>query len=254
MTERVHGYIIDDRLGTLMGDNAFVSIGVNAADVKVLSTGVLTPLAQFKALYAVKPDRDMGNLVSVPGTETGIALGVPGSGIGDVIVPGVPVVVPNVPAALRTFGKNPDGTPHVITSDADYVAAWAAQENLRRLVDTVQQRAVLIAMSKAGLSTTATTGNVDTTNARSYGEWSADLTAVGDKYYVTFLVERSTSFDKARPNGYGQPGGVIIGQELVDELSDLSLLSVAAGSADTGSVSLSNRVAVRIDRSVPQII
>ena len=51
MTERVHGYIIDDRLGALMGDNAFVSIAVDAG-VDIKATGVLTPLNQFKALYA----------------------------------------------------------------------------------------------------------------------------------------------------------------------------------------------------------
>lgn len=228
MTERVHGYIIDDRLGALMGDNAFVSIAVDAG-VDIKATGVLTPLNQFKALYAYNPAQ--GIEFSEPRRVD----------INDFSGAARMENLPNVPADLRTING--------VTYDSDetYTTAWCSQENLRRLVDTVQQRGVLIAISKAGPLTGTPADVVDVDDIRKYGQWSASFT---DAQTVTFLVERGYVFDKTRPNEYGQPSETQIGQELIDELLKLTLLS------PTGQpVTLSGRTcAVRVDRSVPQIL
>lgn len=230
MTERVHGYIIDDRLGALMGDNAFVSIAVDAG-VDIKATGVLTPLNQFKALYAYNPAQ--GIEFSEPRRVD----------INDFSGAARMENLPNVPADLRTI----KGVTYA--SDATYTTAWCAQENLRRLVDTVQQRGVLIAISNAGpLTGTPAVANVNVDdNTRKYGQWSASFT---NAQTVTFLVERGYVFDKTRPNEYGQPSATQIGHELIDELLKLTLLS------PTGQpVTLSDtNCAVRVDRSVPQIL
>lgn len=229
MTTRVNGYIMDNRLGFLLGDNAFVSIATNAAGVAVASTGVVAPIAQFKALYGYDPVADIG--VNVTKTV-------------DVKVDGTLVTVSesNVPVELRTIGGV------VYANDAAYITAWAQQENLRRLVDTVQQRAVLMAISKAGASNSATTGVAAAT--RAYGQWSASIGATATNSFVTFMVERGYAFDKARANQYGQPDKIEIGQELVDELASLSLLNAAGAAVKLTAAT----VAVRIDRTVPTII
>ena len=228
MTARVHGYNMTNRLGYLIGDNAFVSFATNAADVEVKATGVITPLQQFKELYAYDPTKDIA--VNVTKTVDVDAAGNP-----------ITVTEPNVSADLRTI----NGV--VYASDATYVAAWAAQENMKRLVDVIQQRAIVLGISAAAAVNSAITG---VTTGRAYGQWSTTMTAAATNNFVTFMVERGYVFDKTRPNSYGQPGGTVIGQELLDELAATSLLNATGTAVPLTATS----VGVRIDREIPRII
>lgn len=233
MTARVHGYNMTNRLGYLIGDNAFVSVAIGSATgAEVKATGVMTPLQQFKELYAYDPTKDIG--VSVTKTVD----------VND--FNGTPVTVnePNVTADLRTI----NGV--VYADDAAYNKAWAAQENVRRLVDTIQQRAVIMAISEGAAENKATVAPV-TAGKPLFGEWSVAIAANAANQFITFMVEKAAVFNRMRPNSYGQPEGtaVVVGKELVDDLATLPLMK-----ADLSTVALGVNYAVRIDNKVPRII
>ena len=232
MTARVHGYNMTNRLGYLIGDNAFVSFATNAADVEVKATGVITPLQQFKELYAYDPTKD----IAVNVTKT--------VDVNDFSGDPVTVSESNVPAELRTI----NGV--VYADDASYIKAWAAQENVRRLVDTIQQRAVIMAMS-AGAAVDQATVAPAVAGKPKFGEWSVAIAASATNQFITFMVEKATVFNRMRPNSYGQPEAeVIVGKELLDDLISLPLLNATASNvALTGT-----NYAVRIDNTVPRII
>ena len=113
-----------------------------------------------------------------------------------------------------------DGTAFVLsTVEADYTASYSAQTNLKRIVDVVQQRAVIIAASQlASASVTNFTNAPAGVTSSAAGVTSATI--------ITFLVERADVFDKNDQTFQGVPTGVIeAGRLLVDDLTNVNFRS-----------------------------
>lgn len=195
MTIRVNGANGGDRLGYFQGDNAIVHLAVKTAAASVADridfaeTGVVTKFEDFMVLHEFAAT--VGHTVS-PGVFT------------------------NISAEARTI----NGVTYA--TEATYRAAYAAQANLRLVVDTVQQRSVIIATRGEALT-------IDTAN----DSWTEGLTSSNLTFttatanndavsVVSFLIERATVWDEAFPNQYGQPTTGDEGGILVDALTALS--------------------------------
>lgn len=224
MTVRVHGFNHDERLGYFMGDNALASVAVAGAEIK--ASGVIMTLADFKKMYAVDTSKD-------------IAASVPYNWIDDTNTAHTKQV-PNTSVEARTFAGV------VIADDAAYLKAYAAQHNLLRLVNTIQQRSVIMGISKAGAHADIEAGDVNANGA--YSKWNLAVASVDS---VTVMIERATVYDRMRPNHFGQPTGLsVIGKELVDDF--LGLVLLAADGATAVTLDATN-YSVRVDRNIPQI-
>ncbi len=220
MTTRFNGFSTTGRLGYFQGDNALVSILIFATGTAseapavppaIGATGVVAPLAEFKQMYAFDPALEIAaNYTQAAQAGT----------LGD----NPAFSSPNTSAAQRTFAS---GT--ALADDNAYTAAWAQQTNLRRLIDVIQQRGVVIGVSDVGELVTAKTQGAG--DAR----WSAATattigTGTGENsrgQIITFMVERAAVYDRMRPDTYGQPEGttVEIGRELRDDLNGLPLFA-----------------------------
>lgn len=124
-------------LESVQGVNGFLSMAVDQTEHAFGETGVVANLHDFKVLAGMK---DLTENIST------------------------------LPAEQRTF----EGVE--IADDAAYTAAYAKQANVRRLIDWLQQRAVIMASSaaKAGVA-------VETTNG-----WTKDIAAANA---VTFMLQ-----------------------------------------------------------------
>lgn len=225
MTVRVHGFNHDGRLGYFMGDNALASIAVEGAELG--ATGVIMTLADFKKMYAIDPSKGIAEEVDykwIDDSNTAQSK-----------------KLPNITVEARTIL----GT--VYATDAAYVQAYAKQHNMLRLVDTVQQRSVILGISEGGAR--AAIVSADVTAGGAHSKWS--LALAGSPQSVTLMIERAAVYDRLRPNLYGQPEAAApkIGKELVDDLLGLKLLSTTATDVELTTTNYS----VRIDRNIPQI-
>lgn len=190
--ERFNGGSLVNQLGYFFGDNAFVTIAVQGAEV--FDSGVIAPLAEFKRVYGLTTAQDISVLDDSKITFT------------------------NVQA------DGTEGTAAALTNDAAYTRAYAAQENLKRLVDTVQQRAVVIGTSDNSAATIVTGDNFfnDTGSVRT-------ACAITGGVALTFLVERSAVFNKDGTDLYGQPTGTVqVGYSLMEALNGIALLDTSA--------------------------
>lgn len=225
MTVRVHGAVGTSRLGYFQGENALLSIVVKNAAVDFDETGVLMTLVDFKKMYARDITKDIAEDVTYDedGHHAGILM----------------VTVPNCSVEQRTF----KGV--VITSDAEYLAAYAKQHNLRQLIDSVQQRAVIIGTSKGGR---VASGVVSV--AAGYDK--ALTVDVADTSAVSMLVERADVMDKYPINTFGQlTGSAQVGQHLIDSVAGLKFL---AADGVTAAILGTTEFAVKIARQIPQVV
>lgn len=219
MTIRVHGAVGADRLGYFMGENALVTIVVKSADVDFAETGVLAPLDQFKYLYAKDVTKDISAMVDIDGTG-----------------PKTDTVI-NIGVEQRTF-KGVE-----LTNDAAYKAAYAKQHNLRQLIDTVQQRAVILGVSPAGR---IATGTVDIASG-----YDKPIVMGADTSAVSVFIERADVMDKYPINQYGQlSGSVVPGGELIDGISKLVFMKPDT----TPATVLPAAFAVKVSRKIPQVL
>lgn len=124
-----------------------------------------------------------------------------------VVEAGTPIAVTGVTATLEQLlalkgvatyaelvGTPTQPTDHdgaLIASDADYVIAYSAQENLTRLVNFVQQRGVIMASSVIATGTTSVVGGND-----------FDEVVTGNA--LTFMVQDSEAFYHSAPT-FGVP-------------------------------------------------
>lgn len=232
---RVHGAVGENRLGYFQGENALVTIAIKtpaaSADSAIAlgETGVLQTLNEFKILFGHSVTDGIADSDTYHGDTNG-----------DGSITSADDSVVNVGVEQRTImGVQYD-------TDAEYVEAYATQQNLRRVVDSLQQRAVIIGVSPAVTETA--TASLDL-----QGYDKAMSVAVGDVItYITFLIERGTSLDKNAINMYGQllnqdpiPGG-----ELVDALATVLFLKPDA----TEEVAIPGRIAVKVAREIPSVL
>ncbi|AXC39263.1 UNVERIFIED_ORG: hypothetical protein [Escherichia phage CMSTMSU] len=119
-----------------------------------------------------------------------------------------------------------DGTPfEAATLEADYNAAYAAQTNVKRIVDVVQQRAVIIATSEIAGNDAEPFAVTGFTNAAD-GILSVGAVDIASASVVTFLVERANVFDKDIQSFQGVPSTEIEeGRLLIDDLTAVPLLA-----------------------------
>lgn len=187
MLERINGFSEDGVLGYFQGKNAFVSIAVgSASNVAIAVTGAVS---SYVGLQHFLNTDDVDEIVDFL----------------------------NGRSVTRV-----DGTAFVAASVAtDYTAAYAAQTNVRRIIDVVQQRAVIIATSDiaAGLSIS---GFKNAPNGVSAAATVSAATA------ITFLVERADVFDKDITSFQGVPTTEVdVGRLLIDDLTGVPLLDNA---------------------------
>ena len=206
--ERFHGAAEMNRLGYFFGDSAIATIAVETTSSTIapfFTSNVVAPLAEFKRVHGLALSDDISLLDAEKRTFVGVAA---------------------------------DGTRGVtaaLTNDAAYVRAYASQENLRRLVHTIQQRAVVAGVSDSVVRSIVvgdnlfnpTTGNVDGAGV-----------AIANAQVISFLVERATVFNKDGISTYGQPTGTITeGLNLQEALEGVALLSVTATEVTLDSAS-----------------
>lgn len=182
MLERINGYADTGRLGYFYGDNALVSVAI-AGGVKLKSTGATCSFTELKRSLNTA---DMDFILNFVNTK------------GIVRVDGT------------AFEK--------ATLEADYNAAFAAQTNFKRVVDIVQQRAVVLGISDVESGVTAV-------KFKTHGNGVTAEADVADAEVVTFLVERRNVFDKNITTFQGVPQGDIdVGRNLIDDLIYVPML------------------------------
>ncbi|AUS03067.1 hypothetical protein NVP2275O_486 [Vibrio phage 2.275.O._10N.286.54.E11] len=194
--QRYHGGSKENRLGYFFGDNAFATIVVDNAGslATIFASNVVAPLAEFKRVHSLDETQDISVLAADQRTFEGVT-------------------------ATGTKGVTAE-----LANDAAYVSAHASQENFKRLVDTVQQRAVIAATSETDIDIAVVVAD-DVFNPTT-GNVAGAGTAITSGSAVTFLVERANVFNQDSTDVYGQPLNVIVeGKNLQDALAGINLLS-----------------------------
>ncbi|EON7861146.1 hypothetical protein HI145_RS00665 [Escherichia coli] len=189
--ERINGYSFDKILGYFCGKNALASIAISKiGNVNVRVTGAVGSFAGLQRFL----NTDVADEIVAYLNEKGI---------------------------IRI-----DGTPfEAATLEADYNAAYAAQTNVKRIVDVVQQRAVIIATSEIAGNDAEPFAVTGFTNAAD-GILSVGSVDIASASVVTFLVERANVFDKDIQSFQGVPSTEIEeGRLLIDDLTAVPLLA-----------------------------
>lgn len=185
--ERINGYSFDKILGYFYGSNALVSIAVsNEGDVVLKVTGAVGSFLGLQRFLNTDIPEDIVAYLNDKGIKT----------------------VDDAPWVASTV-------------QAQYTAAYAAQTNVKRVVDVIQQRAVVLSTSQIIADGAVT----DFTNAPS-GVLSEGTVEIPVANVVTFLVERANVFDKDIMSFQGVPSTDIEeGRLLIDDLSGIPMLS-----------------------------
>lgn len=216
MLERINGFSESGVLGYFYGKNALVSIAIGgASNVVVKVTGAV---ASFTELQRFLNTEDVDTIVEFL----------------------------NDKGVVRV-----DGTEFVSGSlSADYTAAFAAQTNVKRLIDIVQQRAVVLSTSLTAQAV-AVSGFI---NAPS-GVTAAATVAASN--VITFLVERANVFDKDLVTFQGVPANQIDeGRLLIDDLTGVPMLA-ANGSevilASSATAATAGNFAIKVYKAIPAL-
>lgn len=184
MLERINGFSESGILGYFMGKNSLVSVAISGADDLVVK--VTGAVCSFVELQRFLNTKDTDTIVDF---------------LNDKKVTRV------------------DGTEFVIaTVQADYTAAFAAQTNVKRVIDVVQQRAVIIA-------TSLTAQGVAVAGFKGAPSGVSATVAVADANLITFLIERANVFDLDVKSMQGVPSTTVDqGRCLIDDLAGVPLL------------------------------
>lgn len=216
MLERINGFSESGVLGYFMGKNSLVSIAISGADdVVVKVTGAVCSFVELERFL---------NTTDV-----------------DAIVAFL-----NDKKVIRV-----DGSEFVTaTLKADYTAAFAAQTNIKRLVDVVQQRAVILATSDIAQA-------VDVSGFKGAPAGVSAAASIDDANVITFLVERANVFDLDIKTFQGVPTREVDGGRcLIDDLSGIPLVK-ADGSEQkllsTATATDAGNYAVKIYYSIPAL-
>ncbi len=213
MLERINGFSESGVLGKFYGKNALVSVAIaGAGDVVVKMTGAV---ASFVELQRFLNTDDAEVIVEF----------LKGKGV------------------VRVDGSAFE----VVTLAADYTAAYAAQTNLKRVVDIVQQRAVI-------LSTSLTAHGVAVSAFKNAPAGVLADAAVADANVVTFLVERANVFDKDLNTFQGVPTAVIEeGRLLIDDLAGVPMLAADGSDVVLASGAAQGNFAIKVYKAIPAL-
>lgn len=216
MLERINGFSEDSVLGYFQGKNALASIAIDTTgDIALVVTGAV---CSFVGLQHFLNTQNADEIV----------------------------VFLNEKGVVRV-----DGSLFVeATLEADYTESFAAQTNLKRIVDVVQQRAVIIATSDIA-SGAAVAGFKKVVN----GVDAPATIAAAD--VITFLVERANVFDRDATSFQGVPSVTIDeGRLLLDDLAGVPLMDktgaevILKGSAADAA----GNFAIKIYKSIPALL
>lgn len=216
MLARINGFSESGVLGYFQGKNALVSVAIGgASNVVVKVTGAV---ASYTELLRFLNSSDSEGILEF----------------------------------LKDKGVvRVDGTDFVeATLEADYTAAFAAQTNVKRVIDIVQQRAVII-------STSDTAAGVAVAGFKNAPSGVSAAASVAAANVITFLVERANVFDKDFTSFQGVPDGTIEdGRLLIDDLTGVPLLSstgtevILASSATAAAV---GNFGIKVYKSIPAL-
>lgn len=211
MLERINGFSESGILGYFYGKNALVSIAIDStSNVNVLVTGAVCSYVGLTHFLNTE-DKD------------------------------------EILAFLNEKGVTRiDGTEFVLaTLEADYTASYAAQTNVKRIIDIVQQRAVILSTSEIANSLTVT----------GFENELGTLASMTSGSVVTFLVERANVFDKDVATFQGVPTTTIEqGRLLIDDLTGIALLDSTGAEvrlASASTAATAGNFATKIYYSIP---
>lgn len=140
-----------------------------------------------------------------------------------------------------------DGSAFVVgTLAADYQASYSAQTNLKRVIDIIQQRAVILATSDVATAVNVTAFSTVTAGAVA----SAAITGAS---VITFLVERADVFNKDAKSLQGVPTGTVeVARNLIEDLSGVSMID-ATGAVVLLASGASANYAVKLYANIPAL-
>lgn len=216
MLERINGFSESGVLGYFYGKNALVSIAIGgASNVVVKVTGAVASFAELQRFL---------------NTEDADAI----------------VEFLNDKGVVRV-----DGTEFVVASlEADYTAAYAAQTNVKRVIDIVQQRAVV-------LSTSLTAQGVAVAGFKNAPAGVSAAASVASANVITFLVERANVFDKDLTTFQGVPAGSIDeGRLLIDDLTGVPMLTSTGTEvilASSATAAAAGNFAIKVYKAIPAL-
>lgn len=216
MLERINGFSEDSVLGYFQGKNALASIAIDTTgDIALVVTGAVCSFVGLQHFLNTQNNDEI-------------------------------VAFLNAKGVVRV-----DGSQFVeATVQADYTEAYAAQTNLKRVVDVVQQRAVIIATSDIAKAA-AVTGFKNVVN----GVDAAANIASAD--VITFLVERADVFDRDATSFQGVPSTTIdAGRLLLDDLAGVPLMDKTGAEVilEGASTAKAGNFAIKIYKSIPALL
>lgn len=218
MLERINGHAHAGVLGYFMGKNAIVSVAVSeTGNVVFKDTGAVASFAELRRYLNTKDDAEVVSYLNT-----------------------------------RKITKV-DGTEFVeATLEVDYTAAYAAQVNIKRVVDIIQQRAVI-------LSTSDVASEVEVKDFFNAQSGKIEKVSLDSASVISFLVERANVFDKDIKNFQGVPsaeGKVEEGRSLIDDLAGVPLLTSTNEEvrlAGTAGTSDKGNFGVKVYRVIPAL-
>lgn len=216
MLERINGFSEDSVLGYFQGKNALASIAIDTTgDIALVVTGAVCSFVGLQHFLNTQNNDEI-------------------------------VAFLNAKGVVRV-----DGSQFVeATVQADYTEAYAAQTNLKRVVDVVQQRAVIIATSDIAKAA-AVNGFKNVVN----GVDAAANIASAD--VITFLVERADVFDRDATSFQGVPSTTIdAGRLLLDDLAGVPLMDKTGAEVilNGASAAQAGNFAIKIYKSIPALL
>lgn len=217
MLERINGFSESGVLGYFYGKNALVSIAVaNAGNVVIAVTGAPCSYAGIQHFLNTSDKDTITDFLN----EKGIT--------------------------------RVDGTQFVeATVDTDYTAAFAAQTNMKRIIDIVQQRAVI-------LSTSLIAQDVSVTGWKNAPNGVSGAAAVTDASALTFLIERADVFDRDATTFQGVPLPTIDeGRLLIDDLTGVPFMAADGTEVkllSSATAAAAGNFAIKIHKQIPAIL
>ena len=211
MLSHINGYNKTGRLGYFYGDNAFVSIAIASDnDILINPTGVVDEIEDLKQVLSTEDADIISSFLNQKGCT------------------------------------RVDGTEFVSASlEEDYLAAYASQMNLKRVIETVQNRAVVLGISEV----------LEDTDVEAFLSAPTGVTAevsVPGANLITILIERATVFDKDMVSFQGVPtADVDKGRLLIDDLNGLILLSPEL--EEVKLLASSGNYAIKIFKTIPAL-
>lgn len=217
MLERINGFSESGVLGYFYGKNALVSVAVSSAsDVAIAVTGAPCSYVGIQHFLNTVETDEITNFLN----DKGIT--------------------------------RVDGTEfEEATVEADYTASFAAQTNMKRIVDIIQQRAVI-------LSTSLIAEGVDVAGWKNAPNGVSAAASVTDASALTFLVERADVFDLDVTTFQGVPTTTIDeGRLLIDDLTGVPFLTSTGTEVrleSSATPAAAGNFAIKVYKQIPAIL